>query len=106
ENGHVLRILDLLGDLIQREPAEAVESGGDQYDVFLPFDPVQSIQRVIQSVENIGLGESWHAQLVQRAIDGFLILGEIHQNVGLHVVVGNRDPVVFGECVGERVGSP
>src|SRR5580700_4056774 len=101
ENGHIFRILDLLGDLIQRELAEAVESGGDENDVFLAFNSIQAIQGIVQSIEQVSLSESGNAQLVQGPIDRVLVLSEIHQNVRLHVVIADRDPVVFRERVGK-----
>ena len=101
----VVRGLDFLGDLIEGELAERVDAGGDQNDVLAPFDLIHPVQRVVQSVEQIGLGESWNSQLVQRAVDGLLVLGEVRQDVRLHVVGNHRHPVVFLERVGERVAG-
>src|ERR1700683_1300313 len=46
--GDVLRIFDLLHDLVERGSAEAVESRRDQDDVFLSLHPIEAIQRVVK----------------------------------------------------------
>ena len=89
--------------LSQRKLAEGVDAGRYQDDVLLAFHAVQAIERVVESVEDIGLGESRNAQLVQRAVDRLLVLREVHQNVRLHVVIRHRDPVVLLQRVRERV---
>ena len=41
-------------------------TSADQDDVFVPFDAVQSVERVIKRVEKVGFRKPRHAQLVQR----------------------------------------
>src|SRR6266478_7037492 len=84
KDGHVVRGLDLPRDLIQVNLAEAVEAGTDQDDVLVPFDLIDTVERVIESVEQIGLSKTGYAQLVQPAINCFLLLGEIHQRLRLN----------------------
>ena len=40
EDGHVFRVLDLLHNLVQRELAEGIDSGGDQDDVLFSFHAI------------------------------------------------------------------
>src|SRR5579863_9648135 len=61
---YVFSILDLLQTLIKIEFAETVKSSADEDDVFVAFNSVQPVKRVIESVEHVGLGEPGNAQLV------------------------------------------
>ena len=105
EDGDVVRGLDLLGDLVKGELAEGIHAGGDQDDVLASFDLVDPVQRVIEGVKQIGFGESWNAQLIQRAVDRLLVLGEVGQDMRLHVVGNHRHPVILLEGIGESVAG-
>jgi len=75
--------------------AESVESSGDQYDVFLPFDPVRRSRVSYKASNRLVSAESGESAFGSVPRRWLFVLGEIHQNVRLHVVVGNRNPVVF-----------
>ena len=60
-------VLIFLMNLIQGQLAEAVETGGDQDDVFVSLDLVHPVERVVQGVKQIRFGEARDAQLIQRA---------------------------------------
>src|ERR1700688_5313815 len=60
-NGYVFCGLHLLKNLIEMKLAESVHPGRYQNDVLLAFNTVDSIQRVEQGVEQIGLGKARHA---------------------------------------------
>src|SRR5205807_8236995 len=85
-NRNVLGRLDLLDDLIEVNLAKGISPAGYQNDVLLSFDPLDPVQCVIERVEQIPLRESGYAHHVQRTHDCALILGEIHQNLRLHII--------------------
>ena len=66
-------------------------------------DSIVAIERVVESVEQIGLGEARNSQFVQGSDHGLLILREVGEDVGLHVVGDDRDPVILFERFGETV---
>src|SRR5579864_5225122 len=78
KDSHVTGGLDLLCDLIQVNLAETVETGTDQNNVLVPLDPIHSVERVVESIEQVGLGKARSAQLVQRIKNRSLVLSEIH----------------------------
>src|SRR5258708_18528061 len=78
KDGHVMGGLDLLRDLIQVNLAETVETGTDQNNVLVPLDPIHSVERVVESIEQVGLRKAGRAQLVQRSENRSLVLSEIH----------------------------
>ena len=61
EYRHVLRVLDLLHDLVEREFAERVDSRRYQDDVLLAFHAVKPIQCVVEGIEQISLRKSRNA---------------------------------------------
>src|SRR5258708_20311600 len=75
---HVMCGLNLLRNLIQVQLAEAIETGTDQNDVLVPLDPIEAVERVIESVEQICLSEAGCTQLVRRAINPPPILRQLH----------------------------
>src|SRR6266849_60992 len=77
EDGYVMCGLNLLRDLFQVHLAEAVETGTDQNNILVPLDPIHSVDRVIKSIEQVGLRKARYAQLVQGAENRSLILREI-----------------------------
>jgi hypothetical protein len=99
-----VRALHFLGDLVEIQFAESVYTGTDQHHVLMSFNPVQSIQRVIECVEQIRFGESRHAEGVQPGHDCIFVLGEVHYDVRLHVIRNDGHPVVFFERARENVG--
>ena len=100
-----MRGLDLLCDLVEVELAEGVHARGHQDDVLAALDLVDAVKRVIQGVKQIGFGESGHPQLVQGTVDRLFVLGEVGQDVRLHVVGNHRHPVIFLEGIGESVAG-
>src|SRR5208282_4856305 len=95
----------LLQNLVVGDFAESVDSAGHQNYVFLSFDAIQAVERVVERVELVGLVEAGDAQLVESANDSGLILGEVGEDVGLHVVIGDGGPVVLLQRMGEGVGG-
>src|SRR5216683_2296954 len=78
KDGHIMRGLDLLCDLIEVSLAETVETSTDQNNVLVPLDPIHSVERVVEGIEQVGLGKARSAQLVQRIKNRSLVLSEIH----------------------------
>ena len=64
-DGDIFRGLNFLEDLVQRELAERVETGGHQNDIFPAFDAIEPIERIEERVEHVRFRETRHAQLVQ-----------------------------------------
>ena len=88
---------------VERDLAEGVAAAGDHNQFLVAGDAIQPVQRVIHGVEDIGLAETGNAQRVERAEDRLLVLGEVHQDVRLHVEFFDGDPVLRLQVGGERV---
>ena len=89
----VTSLVDLIFFVIQL--AESIDPGCNQNNVLVPLNAVYAIQRVIERVEQIGFRKPRNAQLVQRTVRLLLVLGEVGQNVILHVIRDHRQPIVF-----------
>ena len=70
----------------------------------MPFNPVYAIQRIIKCVEQVALREPRNSQLVQRSVSFLLVLREVSQDIGLHVVRNYRQPIALFQSTHERVG--
>jgi hypothetical protein len=95
---------DLLQDLVQVDFAEGVAAAGDHHQFLVSGHAIQAVERVIHRVEDVGLGPSRDTQQVQRAEDGLLVLGEVHQNVGLHVELDHGYPILRLQGGSEDIG--
>src|SRR5579862_4369860 len=58
EDGDVVRRFDLLGDLVKVQLAEGIHTGGYENDVLAALNLIYAVERVVQSVKQIGFGES------------------------------------------------
>ena len=93
EDRDVLRALDFLQHFVVVQLAERVDSIADEDDVFLSFDAFQPVDGVIKCIEQVRLTETRNAQLSKRSHHLILVLSEVNQQVGSHVVGFNRDPI-------------
>src|SRR5436190_12396967 len=95
--------LDFLLYLVERELAEGIKTGTDKNNVLVAFDAFKPVDGVVQRVEEVGLRKTGNAQLVEPCHQRILILGEVNQNVRMHVVGDGRNPVILLEGAGKNV---
>ena len=95
--------LYFLSDLIQVQLAEGIDPSADQDNVFVPFDSIHPVKRVIQRIEQVGFREAGHPQTIQSSHDRIFVLREIHQDLWLHVVINGCNPVIFLQRAGKDI---
>ena len=105
KDSYVTRVLDLLRDLIEVQLAESINPSADQNDIFVPFHAVHPVERVIQRVKDVRLGEARHAQGIDRAQHRIFVLRKVDQDLGLHIIGDHGYPIVFFERAGKGIRS-
>jgi len=104
EDGDVLGGLDLSEDLIEREPGEGVAAGSDEDDVLASLDTTGSVERFVEGVEEVGIGEAGDDKRGERIADDLLVVGEVGQDVSAEIVGDDGYVVVRTQGVEEAEG--
>ena len=105
EDGDVWSRLDLGEDLVEGELGEGVAAGADEDDVLAAFDATGAVEGLVESVEEVGFLPGGDNEGLETLGDQVLVVGEVGEDVGVHVVGDDGDVVVFAEGAEEVVGG-
>src|SRR5207249_9700547 len=79
--------------LIVGQFAERVEARADDDDGFPSFNIFHAVDGESQSVPQVDLAESRDSERVERSAHFVAVLGEVLQDVRLHIEIDHRNPV-------------
>ena len=105
EDGDVGSCLDLGKHRVESDLGESVTSRADENDVFLTFDAADAIERLVECVEHIGVGETGDGEGLERFGDDAFIVGKVGEDVGAQIVCDDGDVVVGAQGLEEGIGG-
>ena len=105
EDGDVRGGLDLRQYLVEGNLGESVAACANEDDVLATFDAAGAIERLVEGVEHVGIGEARDHQGADGLADGILVVGEVGEDVGAEVVGDDGDVVIGTERTEEDVGG-
>jgi len=104
EDGDVGSGLDLGQHLVEGETREGIATGSDEDDVLTAFDAADAVERFVESVEEIGIGEAGDDERGEGVADDGLVVGEVGEDVSLEIVGDDGDIVVRTQSIEETEG--
>jgi len=94
EDCDVRGVFDLGEDLVEGNLREGVATGADEDDVLAAFDTAGAVERLVEGVEHVGVGEARDDERLERLSDEVFVVGEVGEDVRAEVVGDDSDVVV------------